>query len=104
MRIWFARARASILWFSDRCGAIDELAELEDVVPVAVVIRGESTRQPPPIKASERIHLHLDLRSSDVEPAGPWHDPVSAEFQRKFAGFLAFREGLSVCAGGSAQA
>jgi len=49
---------------------MEELADAADVVPVAVVMGGESTHQPPPIKTSARIHLHLDLRSSDIEPAG----------------------------------
>jgi hypothetical protein len=47
MRMSLALARASILWFSDRSGAVDVL---EDVVLVAV-IGGYSTHQPPTIKA-----------------------------------------------------
>ncbi len=42
MRIWLALARASIRWFRDRSGAVDEF---EDVVPVAVTMGGESTHQ-----------------------------------------------------------
>src|ERR1039458_8780812 len=41
-RISFALARASILWFRDRSGAIEGL---EDVVLVAVAMGGESTHQ-----------------------------------------------------------
>src|ERR1700712_3959492 len=42
MRIWLALARASILWFRDLSGAIEELP---DVVLVAVAMGGESTHQ-----------------------------------------------------------
>src|ERR1019366_4909515 len=41
-RISFALASASILWFRDRSGAMEGL---EDVVPVASAMGGESTHQ-----------------------------------------------------------
>jgi hypothetical protein len=46
-------------WFSDRSGAVEVL---EDVVPVAVVMGGESTHQRESIKEMWRIHLYLNLR------------------------------------------
>src|SRR6202789_3064337 len=54
MRIWFARASASILWLSDRSGAVEAFA---DVVPVAGVMGGESTHPETPIKKNHSIHL-----------------------------------------------
>ena len=63
MRIWLARARASIRWFSERSGAV---AGLEGVVPVAVVMGGESTRHRLPIKPkrpnSPRPQLEVKIR------------------------------------------
>src|ERR1700704_1556083 len=47
IRIWFALASASILWFSDRSGAIDVFV---DVVLVAVAMGGESTHTKTAIK------------------------------------------------------
>jgi hypothetical protein len=44
-----ALANASILWFSDRSGAVELL---EDVVLVAVTMGGESTHPRPTIKAN----------------------------------------------------
>jgi hypothetical protein len=44
MRIWLALASASILWLSDRSGAVEMFA---DVVPVAGAMGGESTHQRP---------------------------------------------------------
>jgi hypothetical protein len=46
-------------WFSDRSGAIEEL---EDVVPVAVAMGGESTHPRRAIKKMSPIHLDLNLR------------------------------------------
>src|SRR5271166_3900170 len=56
-RIWLALASASIRWFNDRSGAMEELegvlmAELEDVLPVAVDMGGESTHQGRAIKTN----------------------------------------------------
>src|ERR1700760_946825 len=47
IRIWLALASASILWFSDRSGAIDVFV---DVVLVAVAMGGESTHTKTAIK------------------------------------------------------
>jgi hypothetical protein len=41
-------------WFNDRSGAVEEL---EDVVPVAVAMGGESTHQRASIKRISRIYL-----------------------------------------------
>src|SRR4051794_31767412 len=49
MRIWLALASASILWFSDRSGAMEVFA---DVVLVAVVMGGESTHPETSIKTN----------------------------------------------------
>jgi hypothetical protein len=38
------------------------MEEFEDVARVAVVMGGESTHQREPIKATPRIHLHLNFR------------------------------------------
>src|SRR5664279_477663 len=67
MRIWLARARASILWLRDRSGAVDVF---EDVVPVAVTMGGESTHQRQTIKEKRPIHLYLNLRSRCIEVGG----------------------------------
>src|SRR5664280_1879883 len=67
MRIWLARARASILWLRDRSGAVDVF---EDVVPVAVTMGGESTHQRQTIKEKCPIHLYLNLRSRCIEVGG----------------------------------
>src|ERR1700728_2437991 len=64
MRIWFARASASILWLSDRSGAVEVVA---DVVPVAGVMGGESTDPETAIKKNGPIHLNLNLRYRNVE-------------------------------------
>src|SRR5271166_5729393 len=45
MRIWLARASASMRWLSERSGAVDVL---EDPVPVAVAMGGESTQPQAP--------------------------------------------------------
>jgi hypothetical protein len=42
----------------------------EDVVRVAVAMGGESTHQRPAIKTNSRIHLDLNLRSSQIEAGG----------------------------------
>ena len=59
MRIWLARASASILWFRERSGAVEVFV---DVVPVAVAMGGESTHERHAFKKSARIHLDLKLR------------------------------------------
>jgi hypothetical protein len=46
-------------WLSERSGAVEVL---EDVVPVAVAMGGESTHQRRAIKEMCRIHLYLKLR------------------------------------------
>jgi hypothetical protein len=46
------------------------MEEFVDVVLVAVAMGGESTHTQQPIKAKSRIHLHLKLRWSRIEPAG----------------------------------
>src|ERR1039458_8023319 len=69
-RISLALASASIRWFRDRSGAIEEF---EDVVLVAVVMGGESTHQRQAIKTRPRIHVYLNLRLTDVEAGGWWH-------------------------------
>src|ERR1700756_2389375 len=61
MRIWLARARASILWFKDRSGAVELL---EDVVPVAVDMGGESTHPRAAIKTKSR---NSSLPQAEVE-------------------------------------
>src|SRR5580693_73533 len=48
IRIWLARASASILWFRDRSGAVELF---EDPVLVAVTMGGESTHPALAIKA-----------------------------------------------------
>jgi hypothetical protein len=67
MRIWLALASASILWFSDRSGAVEVF---EDVVPVAGAMGGESTHQRHTIKEKSRIHLNLRLRCRCIEAGG----------------------------------
>jgi hypothetical protein len=46
-------------WLSERSGAVEVL---EDVVPVAVAMGGESTHRGRVMKEICRIHLYLDLR------------------------------------------
>jgi hypothetical protein len=53
---------------SDLSGVVEGL---EDVVPVAVAMGGESTHRRETIKEKSRIHLHLNLSFSCVE-AGGW--------------------------------
>src|SRR5579872_2359182 len=67
MRIWFALASASMRWLSDRSGAVELL---EDVVPVAVAMGGESTHQRRAIKKMSLIHLYLKLRCRCIEVGG----------------------------------
>jgi hypothetical protein len=42
----------------------------EDVIRVAVAMGGESTHRRATIKTKALIHLHLDLRSTHIEPGG----------------------------------
>ncbi len=67
MRIWLARASASILWLSDRSGAVDVFV---DVVPVAVAMGRESTHRRGSMTKKSLIHLNLNLRLRCVEVGG----------------------------------
>src|SRR5947209_2401242 len=75
MRISLARASASILWLSDRSGAVDVF----DVGPVAVTMGGESTHPGASIKKKRPIHLDLRLSFTGIEAAGR-SGPVFAGF------------------------
>src|ERR1700678_397587 len=67
VRIWLALASASILWLSDRSGAVEVFW---DVVPAVSAMGGESTRRGPPFKKNYAIHLNLELSFRDIEAAG----------------------------------
>jgi hypothetical protein len=61
----------------------------EDAVRVAVVMGGESTHQRTVIKASSRIHLQLNLRSSHVELPGRFYEEPRHVLARNLGVFQA---------------